>query len=200
MSFNTIKNEYNQLESDVKDMFKEFHAPQRLKQNEALVRRYIPFYMEHNKTFRLPKGNELLQESAEGVKVRLTYITMPVKHVNELVAFTRYEDNRGIYVDELGKAHADIVFQSGKYFKVVKDLEKEIEFLSGIVSKPAISPRALVDNNPEVVEETEDDSNDAELYSDYMENKQKYSKKEYAKLKGISVYKLNQIIKANEEV
>lgn len=213
MSFNTIKNEYNQLEMDSKSMFLEFHAPKNLKQNEALVRRYIPFYMEHNKSFRLPKGTELLQESAEGAKVRLSYITMPIKHVNELEAITRYQDNRGVYTDELGKVQPDIIFQSGKYFKVVKDLSKEIEFLNGLVSKPAISPSALMGKTPVTAKEIEaaivEDSKEAiegeEIYKEYIDNKQKYSKKEflaYMKEKGIELtkYRLDKIIKQHEAV
>lgn len=209
MSYNTIKNEYNQLDNESKQLFKAFHAPARLKQNEALVRRYNPFYMEHNKTFRLPKGNELLLESAEGIKTRMCYIVIPVKAANELTAISRYQDDRGLYVDELGKVHKDILFQSGKYFKLVSDLDQELEFVRGLVSKPTISPSARMtakEVETAIVEESKETIEVGKIKQLYSENKQKYSKKEFlAYLKDehqieITKYRLDKILKANEAV
>jgi hypothetical protein len=195
-------NDYNNLSKEAKEMFFEFNAPARLKVGETIVRRYTLSFTNDN--WFLPEGNELLAKSEKGVNIKLTYIKQKANRIGGITRKGLYEDDRGIYKDPKGNKRNDIFIKSGFGFKIVDDLQEEINFLTPLCLKAAPTPRTIVVPIVEdiVIEkattkEGKDltDEDKKAIYTRWKEAGAAYSRKEFAEKEGLSDYMIRKIIK-----
>lgn len=209
--------DYNSLDKDSKALFLEAHAPKTLRVGEVLVRKYRAFYNSHLKTWIMPSLEELnhynpVIDALTGKEIKV-YKNFRYQALNrssmhwieqQVKAGVKLGDNRGQYKDINGNVHSDVYKQGNFFFKVVKDLQAEIEFLSTLFIKAEAPEIAVIKDDAKEAEpvkaaqpvEVSEDSKT--IYIQWEKDKLKFSKKEFAKEHGISTHILNKIIKENE--
>ncbi len=202
--------DYNNLDKEQKDLFKQAHAPNSLKVGEVLVRKFTAKYNEHAKVWLMPSLEEMnhynpITNPVTGEEYKV-YKNFRYQNLNRKTlhwmdeqkkAGEKLGDNRGQYRDINGVVHRDVYKQGNFFLKIVTDLNEELELLSKLFIK-AVAPEVakVKEVKKEVVKEVS--QKDKDIYSKWLESTPRLSKKEFAKQQGISTHILNRIIKDNE--
>ncbi len=205
--------QYNELDKDSKELFSQAHAPNKMRVGESLVRRYRALYNGHLKAWTMPTSLELnhynpVVDSLTGEESKVyknfRYMAFNRNSLHwieeQKKAGEKLGDNRGQYKDMNGVVHKDVYKQGNFFFKIVTDLNEEIEFLSTLFIKAEVPKVAVVEKQEpkKEVKEVEVSADSKEIYTKWVEDDRKSSKKEFAKANGISTHILNKIIKENE--
>lgn len=204
------RKEYNGLTDEEHRRFTQFHAPFKLKKpNEVLVLEIAPNSARtQGRTIRsMPSKHEMLKHEvyydANGVerKKRLTirYKTVTNTQIASFLHKRTFDDQRGIFVDHMGKAYNDIFMQGHNFYKIVEDVKQEAEFLKELLQleNPApLKEAALAKVEKEATnEKPKEDAKDAEYWTaaakEFNDNPKKWTKKEFAKKHGVSPVTLN---------
>lgn len=207
---------YNSLDKKDRDAFVSFHAPHKISRpQEVLVREIIPNSSSPNgrTLLSMPSRSELLagSEYVDGneVKKRRTRLVYKMVTLNQALNFKRnatFEDGRGLFVDHLGRVHRDIFKQSGKFYKIVEDLDGELAFVQELLAIESPKAPALAKVAKSEVEKQEKDDDDDDdtseweaIVQEYNENPKMWTKREFAAKHGTTTKTLNKYLKKHSK-
>ena len=210
----SLHKQYNELDKDSKELFLQAHGPKTMRVGEVLVRRYRALYNDHLKAWVMPDLSELnhynpvinaLTGDEDKVYKNFRYMAFNRASIHwieeQKKAGIKVGDNRGQYKDLNGVLHSDVYKQGNFFFKIARYLQEEVDFLATLFIKAEAPKAAIVHPVEEVKEEVKEvviSADSKATYDQWMKDKQKYSKKEFAKEHDISTHILNKIIKQNE--
>lgn len=196
-----IKDQYNSLSKEDLALFKSYHAPARIKKPQkflvAVIDPIISKGQTGNTILNMPTNRELrgfADKNGYKVRTHLKYQEITRQAALSLLGHSRHKHAKA--EDARGQLLQGWIKQSNRFYRLVEDVNKELEWLKDVNGEAAAPVQEA-----KAEDEPSDNSNGRRsadeweaMVKEYNENKQMYSLKEFADKHGTTTQTLKKKI------